>query len=139
MKNHIREIRKQRGLTMKQLGEIVGVAESTISQYENNKREPDNETLLRIAEALETSVDTLLGAEKVEKNSLTALSDEDEQDISLKLKEALDQLMSGQEGLMFDGEPLDRETMELLETSLRNSIEFARRLTRQKAAPEEQP
>lgn len=48
---------------MKQLGEIVGLAESTISQYETGKREPDNETLLRISEYFGVTVGYLLGAE----------------------------------------------------------------------------
>lgn len=48
---------------MKELGAVVGLAESTISQYETGKREPDNETLLRLGEFFNTSVDYLLGRE----------------------------------------------------------------------------
>lgn len=57
----IREHRKRCGLTAKQLAEAVGVAESTMSLYENGKREPDFDTLLRIAATLGASVDALLG------------------------------------------------------------------------------
>ena len=63
MTNRIREIRKQRGLTMKQLGKIVDLAESTISQYETGKRQPDNETLLKLSEYFGVTVGYLLGAE----------------------------------------------------------------------------
>lgn len=59
--NRIRELRKQANLTMKQLGEILGLAESTISQYETGKREPDHKTLLKISEYFHVSVDYLLG------------------------------------------------------------------------------
>lgn len=59
--NRIRELRKQANLTMKQLGEILGLAESTISQYETGKREPDHKTLLKISEHFHVSVDYLLG------------------------------------------------------------------------------
>lgn len=62
--NNIRKARKAVDLTMKELGEKVGVAESTISQYENGKRQPDNTMLLQLAEALGTTVDYLLGVEK---------------------------------------------------------------------------
>ena len=48
---------------MKQLGEVVDLAESTISQYETGKREPDNETLLKISEYFGVTVGYLLGAE----------------------------------------------------------------------------
>ena len=61
MENRIRELRKQHKMTMKQLGQVVGLAESTISQYETGKRQPDNETLLRLGEFFDVSVDYLLG------------------------------------------------------------------------------
>ena len=63
MGNRIRELRKSRNMTMKQLGEVLGVAESTISQYETGKRQADNETLLRLGEFFDVTVGYLLGAE----------------------------------------------------------------------------
>lgn len=63
MGNRIRELRKAKRLTMKQLGEELGVAESTISQYETGKRQMDNETLLRLGEFFDVSVGYILGAE----------------------------------------------------------------------------
>ena len=67
----IKEIRKSRGLTAKELGKLVGKAESTINLYENGKREPDYETLLKMSDVLNCSTDSLLG-----KN--TALTNEEE-------------------------------------------------------------
>lgn len=60
----IRELRKKCGITMKELGEKIGVAESTISQYETGKRQPDYETLLKLGEYFGVTVDFLLGVEK---------------------------------------------------------------------------
>lgn len=62
----IKEYRRAHGMTAKQLAECVGVAESTMSLYENGKREPDFETLLRIAVALDASVDALLGVKNAQ-------------------------------------------------------------------------
>ena len=59
--NRIRTIRKSKGLTMKQLGAAVGAAESTVSHWETNQREPDIETLNRLAEYLNVSIDFLIG------------------------------------------------------------------------------
>jgi repressor LexA len=56
----IKEIRKRKKITAKELAEHVSVAESTMSLYENGKREPDFETLSKIARYLEVSVDYLL-------------------------------------------------------------------------------
>lgn len=59
MKN-LRLLRKEQGLSLKQLGEIIGVAESTISLYETGKRQPDQTTLLKIADYFDVSTDYLL-------------------------------------------------------------------------------
>jgi len=60
MKNRIRELRKKNDLTLKQLGRKVGVAESTMSLYENFKRQPDISTLARIADVFGVSIDYIL-------------------------------------------------------------------------------
>lgn len=59
--NTIRMYRKKKNLTLKELGKIVGVAESTLSKYETGTNEPDLRTLTLIADALGVSVDVLLG------------------------------------------------------------------------------
>ena len=61
--NIIRELRKQHHMTMKELGKIVGVAESTISLYETGKRQPDLDTLTHIADVFGVSIDKLMGRE----------------------------------------------------------------------------
>lgn len=134
MQNRIRELRKQHRITMKQLGEVIGVAESTISQYETGKREPDNETLLRLGEYFGVSVDYLLGA-AVQKETPPALTKKDERDISLRIDQILSDLEGQQTGLMFDGEPLDDETKELLAASLRSSMETSKVWAKKKFTP----
>ncbi|QJD81550.1 helix-turn-helix domain-containing protein [Spirosoma rhododendri] len=49
----IRESRKARGLTLKELGERIGVAESTVSLYESGKQNLTIETLKKVADALD--------------------------------------------------------------------------------------
>ena len=63
----LRELRKNCGLTMKELGAEIGVAESTISQYETGKRQPDYETLLKLGEFFGVSVDYLLTGDENKK------------------------------------------------------------------------
>lgn len=59
----IRELRKKQNLSMKELGALIGVSESTISLYENGKRQPDYETLIKISNFFNVSVGYLLGQE----------------------------------------------------------------------------
>lgn len=59
--NRIRELRKRKGWTMKQLGQQLDLAESTISGYENEIRRPDLELLIRLSELFDVTVDYLIG------------------------------------------------------------------------------
>lgn len=70
---------------MKELGKKIGVAESTISQYETGKREPDFETLLKLGEFFNVSVDYLLRGEQYHEKT-PALTAKDERDISKNWK-----------------------------------------------------
>lgn len=57
----IKILRKKHSITMKRLAEIIGVSEGAVSQYENGKRQPDYDTLKRIADYFNVSIDYLLG------------------------------------------------------------------------------
>lgn len=57
--DRIKEIRKEKHLTQKELGEKLGVSYQMIAQYENGKRNPKPETLKKIADALEVPVSSL--------------------------------------------------------------------------------
>lgn len=49
---NIKRLRKERGLTQKQLGEMCGIAESNIRKYESDKQNAKIETIEKIAQAL---------------------------------------------------------------------------------------
>lgn len=57
----LRNLRKEKGLTMKDLGKTFSLAESTISGYENETRKPDLETVDKFADFFEVSADYLMG------------------------------------------------------------------------------
>lgn len=67
--NKIRELRKEKKLTMKQLGAIFSLSESTISLYENGKHYPDMETMQKFADFFNVSVDYLLGREEAQQKT----------------------------------------------------------------------
>ena len=73
MKTNIRQIRKARGLTQKQLADMIDVSESIISQYENGRKSPSNETLLKLGEALDCSVSDILDDRKALNFALSTL------------------------------------------------------------------
>lgn len=57
----IRRLREDKELLQNQVNSSFNVRESTWSQYENNKRTPDVETLKKIAMYFSVSTDYLLG------------------------------------------------------------------------------
>lgn len=61
--NRLKELRNQRGLTLNEVGEEVGLKNNTLSQYENNKREPKLETWQKLAEFFGVTVPYLQGLE----------------------------------------------------------------------------
>lgn len=61
MKNRIRECRKAAGITQAELGNQVGFADNTISNYENNLREPGLAMWECLTSALHVSPAYLVG------------------------------------------------------------------------------
>lgn len=55
----IREIRRQKNITQKQLAEAIGVTVGTISQYENETLVPTLNRLAMIAQALDVPMETI--------------------------------------------------------------------------------
>jgi transcriptional regulator with XRE-family HTH domain len=56
----IRALRLKKGLSQKAFAELVGMRDATLSRYENDKRLYHWDTLIKIADALDTSTDYLL-------------------------------------------------------------------------------
>lgn len=57
----IKFARKEAGLTQKELGGRLGITYQTVAQWENNLRNPKYDTLRRIADALDITIDYLWG------------------------------------------------------------------------------
>jgi transcriptional regulator with XRE-family HTH domain len=57
---NIKNLRKERGLTQKQLADMLGIAPNTVAQYELGISQPKLEQLQKIAEALHVSVVSFL-------------------------------------------------------------------------------
>lgn len=60
MKN-LKKIREERKLTQQNVADLLNIQRPTYTRYETGEREPDFETLIKLSEILEVSVDYLLG------------------------------------------------------------------------------
>ena len=70
MKNNIiglaiKELRIQKGISQKELGEALGFCNQTVSFWESGQREPDLDTLVEISLFFDVSTDYLLGRKEI--------------------------------------------------------------------------
>ena len=59
--NRIFSLRTSKGLTQEQLAGSLQISRAALSHYEQDRREPDYETLKKIADYFEVTVDYLIG------------------------------------------------------------------------------
>ncbi|GAV21572.1 LexA family protein [Carboxydothermus pertinax] len=57
----LRQLRTERDLTQAELARLLSIGESTISFYESNKRQPDFDTLIKLSNFFNVTIDFLLG------------------------------------------------------------------------------
>jgi len=84
----IKKYRLERGLTQKKLGELCGIAETTVRQYELGLRNPKLETRKKIAAALDIPISELLGIRE-EKNYSNLVHGEELEAILYKVAKKL--------------------------------------------------
>ena len=109
--NKIKALCEEKQITITELERLVGIGRSTIRNW--NKSYPTSDKLQKVADYFHVSVDYLLGREE----KLNTLTQEDELDLAKTMSKIRKQLMTEQT-LMFDGQTLDAETMELLLQSI---------------------
>lgn len=60
----LKKARNSKRLTQHQVARLLGLNFTTISKYENDKSQPDNEILQKLAELYDVSIDWLLTGEQ---------------------------------------------------------------------------
>jgi len=58
---NLRKAREEKGLTQAEVAKLLDISASTIGMYEQGRRDPDTDTLKKLAELYEVSTDYLLG------------------------------------------------------------------------------
>ncbi|MEC1583274.1 helix-turn-helix domain-containing protein [Bacillus subtilis] len=88
------KLRKSKKLTQQGLAERLQITRSSLSQYELGNRQPDYETLKRIADFFEVSTDYLLGhrsnIEPVVHEEKTPYNVADDPDLQIAFRDAAD-------------------------------------------------
>lgn len=61
---YLKDIRKKRNVSQQIVADYLGISRQAYSNYETGAREPDFETLLKLGEYFEVTVDDILTGEK---------------------------------------------------------------------------
>lgn len=86
----LKELRTKSDLTQKEFSEIFNIAQATTSEWENEKKSPDADTLKQIANYFQVSIDYLMdNEESIQENELTKL----ERKLNKQEKEKLSHLL----------------------------------------------
>ena len=67
--DRIKKIRSEKNITQKQVAEKLSIVQSTVAMWETNKREPDIETIKKIAAVLGVPVSEIIEEPQVEPNA----------------------------------------------------------------------
>lgn len=73
--NRIKELRNEKNMTQVDLAKILKISDRAVGYYENGDREPDQETLMKLADFFSVSIDYLLGRTNIR---ITSESNKDE-------------------------------------------------------------
>lgn len=110
----LRLLRKERKMTQTELSKILGVSPSTIGMYEQGRREPDTQMLLKIANLFEVPAGYLIGNEERPRTQNTE-----------EISELLQNLLCEKKNLCYEGQPLDAEDIERIIQAVQEGIHEA--------------
>ncbi len=97
----IKQLRKRAGMTQSELAAKLGVSSSAVGMYEQERREPDSRILSKLCDIFGVTGDYFIGTSY----SLPSGG-------GVEVSEVFDEFtkrLTAQEGLMFDGVPLNQD------------------------------
>lgn len=99
----LKELRKETGLTQKEIANQIHVGQNSYSNWENGNRKPTAEITSKLAEFFNVSIDYLLGKTDIKNNS-----DIDEEALEQSLKKSIG----------FNGKPPTDEEIQNMKSAL---------------------
>lgn len=124
----IKELRKKKKLTQAELGKIIGVSQTAITAWENDRTLPSREYLAKMARYFNVTSDYLLEIDKCD------LDHKEKIDIALQAEKLIEGL-ENTENLNFYGEPATQEQKDRLLIAITTAMEMNKREAKSKFTP----
>lgn len=74
--NRLRELRELNKLSMKELGEKIGVSDAAICKWENGSHEPKSSYIIKLADYFNCTTDYLLGRENYSTGNIEIIGEQ---------------------------------------------------------------
>ena len=110
----LRLLRKERNMTQTELSKSLGVSPSSIGMYEQGRREPDSQTLLKVANFFDVTAGYLIGDEEIART----------QNVE-EIAELVSEMLKKKEYLFYEGRPLKEEDLDRIIRVIREGIHEA--------------
>ncbi|MCO8297331.1 helix-turn-helix domain-containing protein [Tetragenococcus halophilus] len=130
----LKDLRKEKSLTQKELSQILKVSQQTIGSWEVGRAEPSTEMLDKLCEFFGVSYDYILGKTDTRKPPYYELSEQEKSDIAVQADQLLEGIESGDD-LSFYGEPATEEQKERLRIAIRTAMEMNKEEAKKKFTP----
>ena len=127
----------EKGVKPSRVADEIGISRATVTNWKKNGYSPRANVLEKLSAYFGVSPSVFMEGTAMpeqQPKEKPALTRRDERDIAKQLEKML-AAMDSNSGLMFDGEPLDDETRELLRESLRNQLVMTKLIAKQKFTP----
>lgn len=124
------------GVTAYKVSKATGIGGSTFTDWKNGRSVPKQDKLQKIADYFGVTIDYLMtGKEEPEKKEIT-LTSKDERDIKKDLDSIMEKIEAGEDSpLYYNGEEVDRESMELLRDAIGMSLRHLKIINKEKYNP----
>lgn len=120
------KLRKEKGYEAQYIANLLNVAKSTYSGYENNKSVPNHEALKKIADFYSVSVDYILGRT----NDSTPIGHfKKEKEINEKLDDFIKEVEKT-DRLIYSGSPMNEQTKQILLKMLKTTKDIAEEINK---------
>lgn len=130
----IRKLRLEQNLKQKDLAAKLGISTSSVGMYEREERQPDAETLKKIADFFNTSIDYILG--NSDKRDHSELTYKDNHNIAKTLDILKDQINNNESGeLNYNGIEVTDDDAELLMDALDMALRRIKKKHKEKYTP----
>ncbi|KNF08525.1 putative transcriptional regulator [Gottschalkia purinilytica] len=125
----LKQLRKEHQLTQEELAQKISKNRSTIAGYETERKEPDHETLILLADFFEVPLDYLLGRTDIRNIQKQTLKEKypEIHDVEEAMK-----IILSQPGLMLKGELLTDESKIILANAIQMGLRTAEEISKKK-------